>query len=137
MGLGAAAGIVLAGALAIAAFQMLIPWETICATVAPTQEMVRLGSALIVELQAWLVKAEEFLSAGGSTAQSTEVREGLGGLVDRARGALQTTATVAVDVVAAPLMLLIDAAQILLESIQDAVDAARDSLESIDQSRCG
>ena len=136
MGLGAVAGIVLAGGFAIVIIQILIPWEAICATVAPSQEVVRLGSMLINELQAWLVIAEEFLSVSDSTAQPTEIREGLGGILDRAKGELQTTANVAVDVFASPLRLLIDVAQTLLEAVQAVVDAARDSLESIDQSRC-
>ena len=136
IGLGAAAGVVLAGGFAVVIIQILIPWEAICATVAPSQEVVRLGSVLITEIQSWLVKAEEFLSMGGSSGQATEVREGLGGLLDRAKGEVQAATNIAVDVVAAPLRLLIDAAQVVLEAIKGVVDAARDSLESIDQSRC-
>ena len=136
VGLGAVAGIVIAGGFAIALIQILIPWEAICATVAPSQEVVRLGSALIAELQAWLVKAEEFLSVGSSLGQATEAREGLGGLLDRAKGELQTSTNVVVDVVTAPLQLLIDMAQVVLEAVRGVVDAARDSLDSVDQSRC-
>ena len=135
-GLGAVVGIAIAGGAAVILIQMLIPWEEICLTVAPSLEVVRLGSALIAELQAWLVKAEEFLRVGDSTAQSTEVREGLSGLLDRAKDDLQTATNVVVDVVTEPLRLLIDAAQIVLEAVRGMVDAVRDSLESIDQSRC-
>ena len=135
-GLGMAIGVILAGGFAIVMIQILIPWEAICATVAPSQEVVRLGSLLITELQAWLLKAEEFMSSGGSPAQGTEVREGLGGLLDRARGEVQTATSVVVDVVTAPLQLLIDAAQVALDAVQGVVDAARESLDSIDQSRC-
>jgi len=130
-------GVILAGGFAIALFQILIPWEAICATVAPSQDVVRLGSLLIAEFQAWLLKAEEFMSSGGSPAQGTEVREGLGGLLDRTKGEVQTATGVVVDVVTAPLRVLIDAAQVVLEAVQGAVDAARESLDSIDQSRCG
>lgn len=136
-GLGMLIGVILAGGLAMALIQMLIPWEAICATVAPSQEVVRLGSLLIAEFQAWLLKAEEFMSSGGSPAQGTEVREGLGGLLDRAKGEVQTATGVVVDVVTDPLRVLIDAAQVVLEAVQGAVDAARESLDSIDQSRCG
>ena len=136
IGLGAVAGIVLAGGFAIVMIQILIPWEAICATVAPAQEIARLGSILITELQAWLIKAEEFLNVGGPSEQATEVRQGLRGLLDRATGEMQTATGVVVDVVTAPLRLLIDTAQIVLEAVQAVVDAARDSLESIDQSRC-
>ena len=129
-------GVVLAGGFAFVIIQILIPWEAICATVAPTQEVIRLGSVLIAELQGWLMKAEEFISSGGSPAQGTEVREGLGGLLDRARGEVQTATNVVVDVVTAPLQLLIDAAQVVPEAVQGVVDAARESLDSIDQSRC-
>ena len=135
-GLGVVIGVILAGGFAIALIQILIPWEAICATVVPSQEVVRLGSLLIAELQAWLLKAEEFISSGGSPAQGTEVREGLGGLLDRVKGEVQTATSVVVDVVTAPLRLLIDAAQVVLEAVQGVVDAARESLESIDQSRC-
>ena len=77
------------------------------------------------------------MSSGGSPAQGTEVREGLGGLLDRAKGEVQTAAEVVVDVVTAPLRLLIDAAQVVLEAVRGVVEAARESLESIDQARCG
>ena len=129
-------GVILAGGFAIVIVQILIPWEAICATVAPSQEVVRLGSLLIAELQAWLLKAEEFIGSGGSPAQGTEVREGLGGLLDRAKGEVQAATNVIVDVVTAPLRLLIDAAQVILDAVQGVVDAARESLDSIDQSRC-
>ena len=135
-GLGMLVGVILAGGFAIVIVQILIPWEAICATVAPSQEVVRLGSLLIAELQAWLLKAEEFIGSGGSPAQGTEVREGLGGLLDRAKGEVQTATNVVVDVVTAPLRLLIDAAQVILDAVQGVVDAARESLDSIDQSRC-
>ena len=135
-GLGMLIGVILAGGFAIVIIQILIPWEAICATVAPMQEVIRLGSLLIAELQAWLLEAEEFISAGGSPAQGTEAREGLGGLLDRAKGEVQTATSVVVDVVTAPLRLLIDAAQVVLEAVESVVAAARDSLDSIDQSRC-
>ena len=135
-GLGMLVGVILAGGFAIVIVQILIPWEAICATVAPSQEVVRLGSLLIAELQAWLLKAEEFIGSGGSPAQGTEVREGLGGLLDRAKGEVQAATNVIVDVVTAPLRLLIDAAQVILDAVQGVVDAARESLDSIDQSRC-
>ncbi len=135
-GLGMLVGVILAGGFAIVIVQILIPWEAICATVAPSQEVVRLGSLLIAELQAWLLKAEEFIGSGGSPAQGTEVREGLGGLLDRAKGEVQAATSVVVDVVTAPLRLLIDAAQVILDAVQGVVDAARESLDSIDQSRC-
>ena len=136
-GLGMAIGVALAGGFAIVMVQILIPWEAICATVAPSQEVVRLGGLLIAELQAWLLKAEEFVSSGGSPAQGTEVREGLGGLLDRAKGEVQTATNVVVDVVTAPLRLLIDAAQAVLAAVQGVVEAARESLDSIDRARCG
>ena len=135
-GLGMLVGVILAGGFAIVIVQILIPWEAICATVAPSQEVVRLGSLLIAELQAWLLKVEEFIGSGGSPAQGTEVREGLGGLLDRAKGEVQAATNVIVDVVTAPLRLLIDAAQVILDAVQGVVDAARESLDSIDQSRC-
>ena len=135
-GVGMLVGVILAGGFAIVIVQILIPWEAICATVAPSQEVVRLGSLLIAELQAWLLKAEEFIGSGGSPAQGTEVREGLGGLLDRAKGEVQAATNVIVDVVTAPLRLLIDAAQVILDAVQGVVDAARESLDSIDQSRC-
>ncbi len=83
-----------------------------------------------------LHSAEEFISSGGSPAQGSEVREGLGGLLDRAKGEVQSATNVVVDVVTAPLQLLIDAAQVVLEAVQSVVDATRESLDSIDQSRC-
>ena len=135
-GLGVLVGVILAGGFAIVIIQILIPWEAICATVAPALEVVRLGSALISELQAWLLKAEEFIDSGGSPAQGSEVREGLGGLLDRAKGEVQTATNVVVDVVTTPLQLLVDAAQVVLEAVQSVVDATRESLDSIDQSRC-
>ena len=136
-GLGMGLGVVGAAILGwVVIIQILIPWEAICATVAPSQEVVRQGSVLIAELQAWLREAEEFLRTGGSSEQSTEVRQGLGGLLDRASGEVQTAASVVVDVVTAPLRLLIDAAQVVLEAVRGVVEAARESLDSIDQSQC-
>ena len=135
--LGIGLGIILTAALGwVVVVQILVPWEAICATVAPTQELVRLGSALIAELQAWLATAEEFLAAGATPEQTEQAREGLGGLLDRAKGEAQAATSVVVDVVTAPLRLLIDAAQAALAAVQDVVDAARESLASIDQSRC-
>ena len=136
IGLGALIGVILAGGFTIVLIQILIPWEAICATVAPSQKVVELGGALIIELQAWLVKAEEFLSVGASAEQTAEAREGLGGILDKAKDELQGVATATIDLLTAPLRLLIDVAQVLLGSVQEVVDAARDSLDSIDQARC-
>ena len=136
MGLGALGGVVLAGGFAVYIINILIPWEAICATVAPSQELVRIGGSLIMELEAWLASAQAFLAAGEPEAQAQEVRQGLGGALDRAQSQLQAGASVVVNATIEPLRLLIEAAQLVLREIRAVVEAAQTSLDSIDQARC-
>ena len=135
MGLGALIGAVAIGGVAIVIVQIIIPWDVICATIAPTQRLVEAGGALIAELRSWLDAAEAALSAGATEEQTTQAREGLGGLIDRARDQALDVASSAANVVAAPLRALIDIAQALLAVAQEAVDAALESLASI-EGRC-
>lgn len=130
--LGIVIGLFVAAGLGVIVIQIVIPWEAICATVAPTQELVRVSNALISELQSWLAQAEEFLSAGGSTPD----RQGLGGLIGRAQEVAQPATSAVIDIVTAPLRTLIDAAQAVLASVQSVLDAANSSLASIDQAQC-
>ncbi len=136
IGLGALIGAVAIGGIAIVIVQIIIPWEVICATVAPTLSLIESGSALISELRSWLDAAEEALTMGGSEEQTSQAREGLGGLLDKAKEEAMDVASVAGNAATAPLRALIDIAQAVLVVAQEAVDAARESLSSIDQSRC-
>ena len=135
VGLGLLTGLVLAAAIGFIAIEVLLPWEDICAVVGPAQKVVETGSALLADLDAWLARAESFLSTS-PPEEATEARKGLGGLVDKAAEVAAGAAGVAVDVMTAPLEALIDLAQLLLGAVQAEVDAARDLLASIDQSRC-
>ena len=136
IGLGALIGAVAIGGIAIVIVQIIIPWDVICATVAPSLRMIETGGALIAELRSWLDAAEAALSAGPSEEQTAQAREGLGGLLDRAREGALDAASAAANVAAAPLRGLIDIAQALLAVAQDAVDAARESLDAIDRTQC-
>ena len=136
MGLGVLIGAIAVGGIAIVVVQIIIPWDVICATIAPTQRVVETGSALIAELRAWLDAAESALSAGSSPEQTAQAREGLGGLLDKAKGTAVDVASAAANVATAPLRALIDIAQALLGAVQETVDAARDSLASIDRTQC-
>ena len=136
IGLGALIGAIAVGGFAVIIVQIIIPWDVICATVAPSLRVIETGGTLIAELRSWLDAAEAALSAGPSEDQTTQAREGLGGLLDRAREGALDAASGAVDIAAAPLRALIDIAQALLTVAQDAVDAARESLDAIDRTKC-
>ena len=135
-GLGALIGAAVIGGGAIVIVQIIIPWDVICATIAPTQRLIEAGGALIAELRSWLDAAEATLSAGSPEEQTTQAREGLGGLLDRAKEEALDVASAAANVATAPLRALIDIAQALLGAVQEAVDAARESLASIDRTQC-
>ena len=136
IGLGALIGAIAVGGVAIVIVQIIFPWDVICATVAPTLVLIESGSALIAELRSWLDAAEEALTMGGSEEQTSQAREGLEGLLDKAKEEAMDVASVAVNVATAPLRTLIDIAQAVLIVAQEAVDAARESLASIDRTRC-
>lgn len=136
IGLGALIGAVAVGGVAVIIVQIIIPWDAICATVAPAQRVVETGGALIAELRAWLDAAEAALSAGGSPDQTATAREGLGGLLDRARDTAATTTGAAVDVMIAPIRALVSLAVSVLGAIEETVESARASLEAIDQTQC-
>ena len=135
VGLGALIGAVAIGGVAVIIVQIIIPWDAICATVAPAQRVVDTGGALIAELRAWLAAADAALAAD-STEQTATAREGLGGLLDRARDTATATAGAAVDVMTAPIRVLVSLAFVVVSAVEEAVESARASLAAIDQTQC-
>ena len=133
--LGIFAGIVLAAATGAMVINLLIPWEDICAVVGPAQRVAETGSKLLTDLQDWLTKAESFLAAD-SPEQAADTRAGLGGILDRAGSIVSDAKESAIDIVTAPLLAVVDLAQGVLSAVQATVDAARDVLASVDETRC-
>lgn len=123
-------GLIAAGGVAVYVVQIIIPWEAVCAAATASQGVLEAGSTLIDEIESWIVKSKELL-ASGSTDQTTQASSTLGGLVSRAQGITD----VALDVVAAPLRTLIDSAQVLLATVQAAVDSAREAIAAV-EGRC-
>ena len=122
--LGVVLGIGISVAVVVAIIDMLIPWDEICPVLAPAQRLAEAGSILIVELEAWLAKAESLLQSGESSEASEETRTGLGGILDSAGDIIGDVRDTTVDIVTAPLRALVDLAQDTLNSIQESVDAA-------------
>ena len=135
VGLGALLGAVAIGGVGFYVVQLMIPWEAICATVAPSQRIVETGGALIADMRAWLDAAEAALSTG-DPAEAEQAKSGLGGLLDRAKEQAVETGGSLLDVATAPLRALIDLAQVVLAAVSEAVDAATAALDAIDSTRC-
>ena len=136
LAIGVVIGVVGAGATGIVIVNLLIPWEDICAVIGPAQRVADTGATLLVSLQDWLAKAESLLATGSSDQVTEQARSGLGGIVDRAEAIVSDVKDSAIDIVTAPLQRLIDLAQGVLSAVQAAVDAARDVVASVDESRC-
>ena len=134
--LGAVAGVGLAIGIGILVIEILIPWEEVCAVLPPALKVVEIGGQLLTDLQAWLVKAEEFLSFGASEQAASEIRSGFGGLLDRAREITGDAVESVVSFVTAPLRTLIDLAQNLIGGIQSTVAASEEIIASIDATKC-
>lgn len=132
---GVVGGFVLAAAVGVVVVNLLIPWEDICAVVPPLQTTLTVGGDLLAALSAWLEQAQAWLALRPGDAPA-EAREGVGGLLDAAQGIAGSAATVALDVVSAPLRVVVAVAAQVLDAVQTAVDAARGALESIDMARC-
>ena len=136
LGLGIFLGIGIAAAIGVMVVDLLIPWEDICPILGPAQRLAEIGTGLIAELQSWLAKAESLLQTGSSNESSEEARTGLGGILDRAGEIAGDVRDSAVDIVTAPLRALIDLGQEVLRAVQEAVDAARNVIATIDEARC-
>ena len=128
--LGLAIGIV------ILVIDTLLPWEQVCAVLPPAQKVVEIGGPLLTDLQAWLAKAEEFLSTGASEQAASEVKSNFGGLLDRAEEITGDVVESVISFVTAPLRTLIDLAQNLISNRQSAVAASEDIIASIDATKC-
>lgn len=135
VGLGALLGAVATGGVGFYVVQLMIPWEAICATVAPSQRIVEMGGALITDLRAWLDAAEAALSSG-DPSEAEQAKSGLGGLLDRAKEEAVETGGTLLSVATAPLRAVIDLAQAVLAAVSEAVDAAAAALDAIDSTRC-
>ena len=134
--LGAVAGVGLAIGIGILVIEILIPWEEVCAVLPPALKVVEIGGQLLTDLQAWLVKAEEFLSFGASEQAKSEVKSDFGGLLDRAKEITGDAVESVVSLVTAPLRTLIDLAQSLISNIQSTVAASEEIIASIDATKC-
>ena len=134
--LGAVAGVGLAIGIGVLVIEILLPWEEVCAVLPAAQKVVEIGGQLLTDLQAWLVKAEEFLRIGASEQTASEVRSGFSGLLDRAKEITGDAVEPVVSFVTAPLRTLIDLAQNLISNIQSAVAASEDVIGSIDATKC-
>ena len=129
-------GFAAAGVVGVLVVNIAIPWEDVCAVLGPAQTLSEAGSSLLAQLQEWLAKAESFLATMGSAEDIAETRSGLGGLIDKAKDVVGDIQSALVDIVVAPLELLIVLAKSVLGSVQEAVDAAQRVIASIDASRC-
>ena len=134
--LGVVAGVGLAIGIVILIIDTLLPWEQVCAVLPPALKVVEIGGPLLTDLQAWLVKAEDFLSIGGSEQATSEVKSGFSGLLDRAKEITGDGVESVISFVTAPLRTLIDLAQSLISNIQSAVAASEDVIGSIDVTKC-
>jgi hypothetical protein len=132
---GGIAGLVLAAAIGVVAVNLILPWDDICATFPHLQRVAEVGSKLLVNLQAWLTQAQDFLSLRPLTS-TEEARTGLSGLLDQAADVGVNVARTTLNVVTAPLQALIALTKEVLAAVQAAVDAARDAIDAIDAARC-
>ncbi len=132
---GLVLGIMVAASAGLVILNIIIPWEDICAAVTPMQRIVATGSDLLTALHAWLSQAGEWLALRPGDAPA-EAKEGLGGLLDAAKGIAGSTVGHALDVLTAPLRALVAVAAQVIEAVQAAVDAARDALAAVDEARC-
>ena len=136
LGLGVIAGFLVAGVVGVVVVNIAIPWEDVCAVLGPAQTLAESGSSLLAQLQEWLIKAEGFLATMGSAEEVAEAKSGLAGLIDKAKDVVGEIQDALVDIVVAPLQALIVVAKAVLNSVQDAVDAAQRVVASVDASRC-
>ena len=134
--LGAVAGVGLAIGIGILVIEILLPWEEVCAVLPAALKVVEIGGQLLTDLQAWLVKVEEFLHIGASEQAASEVKSGFDGLLDRAKEITGDAVESAISSATAPLRALIDLAQSLISSIQSTVAASEDIIASIDATKC-
>jgi hypothetical protein len=135
IGLGLVLGVMLAAIVGVVVVDLIIPWEDICLAVGPAQNVIVAGSALLTDLEEWLTAAEEFLAVS-PPSEGSEARSGLSGLLSRATQVAGEAAATTINVLTAPLRLLIDLAQALVSAVQASMDAARDLLANIDTARC-
>ena len=133
---GGITALVVVIAIGVAALDALLPWDGICAALAPMQHLVEAGSKLIPSLQHWLTQAQELLSQR-PTAASEEARSGLAGLLDQATDVGVGLARTALDLLTAPLQALIALAKETLGAVQEAVDAAQRAIAAADAAQCG
>ena len=127
----------MAGAAGVMVVNLIIPWEDVCAVLGPAQALAESGSRLLAQLQDWLTDAESFLTTVSTTdEEAVEARTGLAGLLDKAKDVTGDVGATLVDILTMPLQALITLAKVVLSSVQDSVDAARNVIASIDAARC-
>ena len=135
---GSAVGFFAAALLAVGTgvlvVNLLLPWEEICATIGPLQVMAREGQKVITALVEWLEQAEGLLAA--TVDVPSNLGGALSGILDRAGQVTGDALSTALDVLTAPLQALIDLAKATLLAVGQAVEAAENTLASVDQARC-
>ena len=137
LGIGAVAGLMIAGATGVLVINLLIPWEDVCLALSASHAVVETGSNLISQLIEWLDAAAEFLVAAPEGEQDTgEAARGLAGLLDQAKSVTNSVQETAINLITMPLRALIDIARAVLSAVQESVDAAKGVIESVDAARC-
>ena len=104
-----------------------------CTAVEAASAVTTIGTSLLVDLDAWIIRAQDLLTL--ELPASPETREGLGGLLDRAKDVAEAGVAGAVNALTAPLTDLLDLARSLLDSVREAVEAADKLLEALED-RC-
>ena len=105
----------------------------VCTAVEATAAVTTIGSTLLVDLDAWIIRAQDLLTL--ELPASAGTREGLGGLLDRAKNVAEAGVVGAVHALTAPLTDLLDLARSLLSAVREAVKAADNLLEALED-RC-
>ena len=137
MGIGAVAGLIIAGGAGVLVVNLLIPWEDVCLALAASHTVVETGSNLISQLIEWLDAADAFLVAAPEGEQDTaEAATGLAGLLDQAKSVTSSVQETATNLITMPLRALIEIAKVVLSAVQESVDAAKGVIESVDAARC-
>lgn len=125
---GGLGGFLVAAAVGVVVVNLMLPWEDICAVLAPTQALIETGTVLLDRLQGWLIDAESLVAAG-KTGVSDSAASGLSGIISSGIGK-------GVEIAAAPIEALIDVAQAVVAAVQATLDAAHAVVESVDSARC-
>ena len=137
LGIGAVAGLMIAGATGVLVINLLIPWEDLCAALAASHLVVETGSSLLSQLIEWLDAGDAYLVAAPEGEPATdEAAKGLAGLLDQAKSVTSSVQETAINLVTMPLRALIEIARAVLSAVQESVDAAKGVIESVDAARC-